>query len=171
MIDKYINFLNTIDNHKCNIFDYVVYVQSNGTRVIRKRCVQCGELRNSVKKSEHPDYDKYEIVDAAYIEARYEIIRQKYQKKQEQKRQEFENEQQRKNKEWWEWYNNYLLTYKWRNKRQRVLERDKHICQSCLINKATEVHHLSYKFVGNEPLFQLVSICDTCHKMIHDKLP
>jgi hypothetical protein len=31
---------------------------------------------------------------------------------------------------------------------------------------ATEVHHLSYRHIGNEPLFDLVSVCGPCHRAI-----
>jgi hypothetical protein len=63
-------------------------------------------------------------------------------------------------------YNEYLKTDIWKSKRERVLKRDKNLCQACLKRKASEVHHLSYKHVFNEPLFELVSVCNICHKEI-----
>jgi 5-methylcytosine-specific restriction endonuclease McrA len=47
------------------------------------------------------------------------------------------------------------------------LERDGHVCQACLSRKATQAHHLSYEFVGHEPLFELVAVCDKCHDHLH----
>src|SRR5690554_1119553 len=69
--------------------------------------------------------------------------------------------------EWFnEEYNNYLSTNTWRQKRERVLKRDKRTCRACGKNEATQVHHLSYRFVGNEPLYDLASICTRCHNKI-----
>lgn len=60
----------------------------------------------------------------------------------------------------------YLKSKEWKTKRLLVLKRDNYVCQSCLKSKATEVHHLTYKHVFNEPLFELVSICNPCHTLI-----
>ena len=64
-------------------------------------------------------------------------------------------------------YARYLETSDWQIKRQQVLKRDNYICQGCLTNKATEVHHLTYDNVTDELLFQLVSVCRSCHDKIH----
>ncbi len=70
-------------------------------------------------------------------------------------------------------YDEYLKSNTWKDKRDRVLKRDNYLCQACLRNEATEVHHKTYKHVFNEPLFELVSICKSCHdkitKMDNDK--
>lgn len=72
----------------------------------------------------------------------------------------------RESEAWWKDYNAYLDSPKWAEKRQRVLERDNYLCQACRTRKATQVHHLSYKHVKREPLFELVSVCDVCHVFI-----
>lgn len=70
---------------------------------------------------------------------------------------------------WDRQYNAYLQTDQWRDKRQRVLERDNYLCQACLKRKAQQVHHLTYSFpLGKEPLFVLVSVCNLCHEAIHE---
>ncbi len=63
-------------------------------------------------------------------------------------------------------YSEYLLSEVWKKKRNLVLTRDNFLCQACLTNKASEVHHKTYKHVYNEPLFELVSICKPCHEKI-----
>lgn len=65
-------------------------------------------------------------------------------------------------------YEHYLKSTAWKKKRKLVLERDQHICQSCLSKKAREVHHLTYVHLLNEPLFDLVSVCRDCHQSITD---
>ncbi len=69
-------------------------------------------------------------------------------------------------KKWREKYDNYLKSDEWKEKRKRILERDNYICQCCLINKATEVHHLSYHIDHDEPAFDLISVCRLCHEKI-----
>lgn len=70
-----------------------------------------------------------------------------------------------KNKEY-ENYKDYLRSPEWRRKRKLVLKRDLYICQACLVNSATEVHHITYEHVFNEFLFELVSVCRHCHENI-----
>lgn len=60
-------------------------------------------------------------------------------------------------------YYDYLKSDAWFVLRAKVLDRDHHICQACLTNKATAVHHLTYQNVFNENAWELVSICKNCH--------
>ena len=71
--------------------------------------------------------------------------------------------------EWWEQYTLYLKSEKWRRKRARVLVRDKYVCQAAMdgcVRSATEVHHLTYRHVFDEPLFDLIAVCWRCHEKI-----
>lgn len=61
----------------------------------------------------------------------------------------------------------YLQSEQWKSKRLLALERDKWICQSCKHSIATEVHHLTYKNLGNEDLDDLISYCKKCHLSKH----
>lgn len=63
-------------------------------------------------------------------------------------------------------YEKYLNSSVWKSKRERVLRRDNYLCQACLQKDATEVHHLTYKHVFDEPLFELTSVCKNCHEKI-----
>lgn len=64
-------------------------------------------------------------------------------------------------------YKDYMRSDKWKVKRKKVLERDNYTCVSCLEEKATQVHHITYDNLGDEPLFNLVSVCGKCHCKIH----
>ena len=79
-------------------------------------------------------------------------------------------DQERRDREWWQWYDKYLASPEWLARRHAVLKRDGHLCQGCLRNTATQVHHLTYERVGGEMLFDLVSVCKACHEKIHEKL-
>lgn len=66
-------------------------------------------------------------------------------------------------------YEEYLASDKWARKRKAILERDKGLCQACLKRQATEVHHLTYERIFDEPMFDLVAICRPCHERLHKK--
>lgn len=66
-------------------------------------------------------------------------------------------------------YEEYLATEQWAKKRRAVLDRDKQLCQACLTRDATEVHHLTYERIFEEPMFDLVAICRPCHQKLHRK--
>lgn len=68
----------------------------------------------------------------------------------------------------WKTYNEYLKSDEWLKKRTRVLERANNQCEGCRNRRATQVHHLNYKHVFNEFLFELVALCDECHRRLHD---
>lgn len=59
-------------------------------------------------------------------------------------------------------YEKYLLTNTWKQTRLKMLKIDNHTCQICNF-KAEEVHHLTYKHLGNEFMFELISLCKNCH--------
>jgi hypothetical protein len=66
----------------------------------------------------------------------------------------------------------YLQSPEWQERRRLRLEQDNHRCQARLSgcsNLATQVHHLTYESWGNEPLFELVSVCRSCHEQISSR--
>lgn len=63
-------------------------------------------------------------------------------------------------------YHIYLRSERWRNKREIVLKKCNYICQSCFDNDATEVHHLTYDYLGFDPIFILTPLCFECHMFI-----
>lgn len=60
-------------------------------------------------------------------------------------------------------YKAYYESLKWKNKRQKVLERDNYTCLACGEREAEAVHHKNYNYFKQEPLFNLVSVCNKCH--------
>ena len=69
-----------------------------------------------------------------------------------------------------EYYRNvYLKSEEWQRKRHVVFKRDNWTCAYCGA-RATQVHHLRYaKYnIGSEPIDWLVSVCGTCHEMVHN---
>lgn len=66
-------------------------------------------------------------------------------------------------------YSQYLKSRAWKNKRQRVIARAKGICEECRVNKIAQVHHLTYKHIGDEQLNELMGLCKECHEAKHKK--
>jgi 5-methylcytosine-specific restriction endonuclease McrA len=60
----------------------------------------------------------------------------------------------------------YYASRAWAARRAKVFKRDNYTCQACRDRPATEVHHLSYAHFGEEPLFELTSVCEACHQRI-----
>jgi hypothetical protein len=87
-----------------------------------------------------------------------------------QRRSEYDLERAERRAEWWDRYDNYLCSEEWARKRGLVLARDGNRCQARLDGCsmfARQVHHLTYRHVFNEPLFDLVAVCESCHDQLH----
>lgn len=155
-INKSVDFNKMTDFCDDHELIFVKRIKSNGQYLLNKQCLNCGEKEgkayklNSVNNIELlPNYSE-ELLDEFYF-----------------KRNEFYKEKKEsERKEWFVGYNIYLKSDKWKHKRSLVLKRDNYTCQSCLVNEANEVHHLTYNHVFDEPLFELVSICNKCHELI-----
>jgi 5-methylcytosine-specific restriction endonuclease McrA len=78
-------------------------------------------------------------------------------------------EKQQQDAQWWERYDNYLLSNGWRKRRALVMGRANNLCEGCGTRRATQVHHLTYTHVFNEFLWELVALCDECHSRVHDR--
>lgn len=63
----------------------------------------------------------------------------------------------------------YIQSAAWQLKRQQILKRDNHKCVVCFSKDRLEIHHISYRHLGNEPLKDLVTVCRTCHQNTHDR--
>jgi len=141
---------------------------NDGHCVVRKQCNNCGAFIGKQISKSKVDINNLPNGTTKFLnyEKKQNIIIQKiiaFHKKYTAKTKEyFEN---RKN-QWYKEYQEYLKSSEWKVKRGKVLKRDNYICQGCLEKRATQVHHLSYKHVKNEPLFELVSICKECHDII-----
>lgn len=76
-------------------------------------------------------------------------------------------DQERVRKDMGDRYSQYLLSPRWREKRERVMRRANGICEGCGVAPAAQVHHLTYVRIYEEMLFDLVAICVPCHESVH----
>lgn len=62
-----------------------------------------------------------------------------------------------------EFYSQYMKSDKWKAIRLKVLKRDNYLCQACLEAPAQDVHHITYENIGDELMYELLSVCRDCH--------
>jgi hypothetical protein len=130
---------------------------------LRMQCFNCGDMNSqALKKDTVSDFKSLPVANEQLREKKWE----KY------------HEQQKK---FAEWVNNkrlshfrkeheeYINSDKWKELRLRILKRDNYLCQGCLIQPATQVHHLTYERFTYECCFDLISVCEDCHTKIHNK--
>jgi len=66
-------------------------------------------------------------------------------------------------------YSEYLQSKHWKELRKRFYKKNKKVCSVCGATKKIQLHHLTYIRLGKERLSDLMSVCDSCHHLIHKK--
>ncbi len=66
-------------------------------------------------------------------------------------------------------YTAYLNSPEWRELRASVMDRCSGLCEGCRKQPAIDVHHLSYRNLRREFLFELVGLCRACHTRWHEQ--
>lgn len=65
-------------------------------------------------------------------------------------------------------YKEYLLTTHWRNLKEKMYKsKYKYECYSCKCKTKLELHHKTYKRIGNERLNDMIWLCRDCHEATH----
>jgi 5-methylcytosine-specific restriction endonuclease McrA len=137
---------------------------SNGVRTLVMQCLICGRSLRSYKQQDNPDLCA-KAEDNPYFDP--EISERYWQHRHAQQRTEYEKRRDDRKRE----YQEYLASPWWWARRQARIAKDGGKCQAALDGceiVASEVHHLTYQHTGNEPLFDIVSVCRSCHKQITD---
>lgn len=136
---------------------------ANGVVHFVYQCIWCGAAGRSIKK-EVAISELGGAPEAAFDDSIGEAY---WAQQRERRNAEWEAGRQARQDE----YDAYLRSPAWRRKRERRLAMDRWQCQArldCCTATATEVHHLTYQHRGEEPLFELVSVCDPCHRRISE---
>ena len=144
-----------------------VWTTVDNRKVVSSICKFCGHKRPGGLKSSK---EKDKLPNADKLLARYDLLEKQSYELYAKKRDAYSDKVREIQKaKWRDFYGDYISSAEWLNKRQLVLKRDNNICQACLINKAEEVHHKTYDNLGNEFMFELISVCKKCHDRIHNK--
>lgn len=142
-------------------YELRIHTYVNGIKNYKLMCLVCGARGGAIPKThdmvtelwtDPPEIDQ-DLRDSWFLEENMK----------------YQEERQRENDQWWDEYTEYLNSEEWQKKRKLVLDRDKFICQARMngcIKNATHVHHLTYKHRFNEPLFDLIAVCEFCHIQI-----
>jgi hypothetical protein len=132
----------------------VRFIDQGGKNHVRNQCQNCGTMKStsiggysSHEKTMLPLANKEKNEQSH--ERRYSLRSHLYEKF----RDRLSKRQFQKETIWWKAYKAYLETPKWREKSMLVLERENYVFQACRKRRATQAHHLSYEFMGHEPLF------------------
>lgn len=138
-------------------------VAANGTNQFTYQCQTCGQIDYSrtgrgpwVAKPATIDIDTLPMWSDDLQAASMEAVRL-----------QAEAQRVERDEAWWAAYHEYMESPAWRAKRRRVLDRDRHLCQGCLQEIASHVHHMTYDRLFDELLCDLVSLCTPCHQKCH----
>ena len=66
-------------------------------------------------------------------------------------------------------YQTYLAGREWSLKREAVRERSGNNCERCWNAPQQAVHHMSYEHLYDEPLDELLAVCNPCHEWLSGK--
>ena len=138
------------------------WTNSNGSEHYVRQCLICGARSGesiSQNKISHPVEDADRTLAARYHEERdtaRKDIDQKHIRIQRAEGNRYQKE-----------YELYRRSDTRRAKREKVLRRAKGICEGCHDADATQIHHLTYDHRGDELLFELVALCEACHRKCH----
>lgn len=98
-----------------------------------------------------------------------ESIREKYWSKEEKeyarRRAELNDARDDRRREYDEWL---LNSPAWHRLRNAVVARSGGVCEACLEERASEVHHDTYELGKLPPAWELHAVCRACHKRLHD---
>ena len=64
-------------------------------------------------------------------------------------------------------YDKYIESEEWKEKREDRIILDGYKCRMCGSAKNLVVHHITYENAPNEDMFDLVTLCKTCHNELH----
>ena len=143
--------------------------QSNGVEVCGYQCLTCGTWVRAISKQSAEAVQAERVPFDEALRERWDAhIRAFYDQRREQQEQDRDVLRDAERRIWRANYNEYLKSEAWQVRRRAVLKRAGYVCEGCGVNTAQQVHHLTYKHVGNELLFQLVAVCNDCHAHIHD---
>lgn len=141
-----------------------------GTLCVYEQCSHCGESFGAIRKSRFSmdEINAMPVFDEALRDERWNEKQAKIEEWRESLLARQQAAEAARGSAWWVWYNQYLASPEWKQKRAAVIRRAQGVCEGCGTGRASQVHHLTYKHVGNEFLFELVAVCDACHQRLHD---
>lgn len=150
-----------------------IWFRNDGVQYVKFQCLDCGVRHGPLHKLDehegltHGNEDLHAVRDRVN-QITYSVYTETARRISESAQKQRDPQTQIKRQKH---YQAYMGSDAWRQKRLLVLERDQHKCQArmkgCTI-RAEQVHHVSYEYLGDEPLWDLQSVCLNCHRRIHN---
>ncbi len=150
--------------------------KSGGTAVVMQ-CTLCGHHTGSVSKSKYPDLASLPSFDEFLKERSKEDLTAWYRRRGDAWRRAYLEHRERiqrliqagelatkDNSR----FGTYYKSPEWERTRARILHRDDYECQACK-RPAECVHHIVYDRLGAENDLDLISLCNSCHNLIHQE--
>jgi 5-methylcytosine-specific restriction endonuclease McrA len=136
-------------------------MKANGTLLYayQYQCMQCGCESGTVKASE---VERLRLPSSAWDDTLHRKWWDGIQAA-------YDQQKQANRAEWFKGYDAYLASPAWKTKREKVLSRANGTCDGCGDRPPVQVHHLTYKHVGNEFLWELRAVCNACHDRAHEE--
>ena len=159
-----------------------VRVYSNGMKHLHYQCFNCGKIYGKAVSKSGKDLDNIQEIDQEKLlvyersitqslisgAEHFELLKKVLKEQSDNRKAYFKNLFGIEYTSFEEGYNIYIKSKFWKEKRIKILERDKYQCRICKEAKATEVHHLSYRNLFSESELELISICGQCHGLVHN---
>lgn len=141
------------------------------------QCTLCGHHTGSVSKSKYPDLASLPSFDEFLKERSKEDLTAWYRRRGDAWRRAYLEHRERiqrliqagelatkDNSR----FGTYYKSPEWERTRARILHRDDYECQACK-RPAECVHHIVYDRLGAENDLDLISLCNSCHNLIHQE--
>jgi hypothetical protein len=145
------------------------YRDTGRVRGVWRQCLDCGE---KLERLSLRDFMPYQLRQMPRFDE--ERDRQLWQAKSARRHELWEEVKEQRDARWWAFYEAYLNSPEWADKRRRVLERERTVQQrpeplrqGCWKRPGVQAHHLSYHNLGAEPLWELTLVCLVCHGHLH----
>jgi len=144
-------------SHNNNELRYIV-----NSKKIKMYCFQCLDCGRTYGKWQPSPQTKEAIDGCLPVDRIFEDAGHKKQID------EWKNQREHEKREKHHKYEVYInMSSDWQLRRRLVLRRCNNLCEACLINTATQVHHENYNSLYNEIAWDLKGVCKNCHQKIH----
>lgn len=143
---------------KCHNIELRYILDSRRRKMFCFQCPECGKKSGQWQPT--PTHGDYLPVDADLGRRFFEKRQNEYQMQRAMER--------RKKHHNYEVYINQDI--KWKEIRSKVMARCDRVCECCLTQAATQVHHVNYDSLFDEIAWDLRGVCRECHQKIHGRV-
>jgi 5-methylcytosine-specific restriction endonuclease McrA len=134
---------------------------AGGASQVRRQCLRCGRsVGNAIRQDSDAQYPIHDESLCTKFESEERHDKEQVLIRHLNIQKDREGSHQKR-------YDEYLKGLEWTSKREKVFARAGGLCEGCGQRPAEDVHHLTYRHIYNEFLFELVAVCRMCHDRIH----